>query len=323
MPQIGLILVLTVVIVGLGGLIGLLGALNVVSSRSEVSERLETYAFIPEETARRLSDRRGTRFLRMRLRLNNILSVLSSEELGLKLVSANWPITESEYLLIRISSTALGGLLGWVFLRSIFPSIGLGLLAFIIPELILQTAIHNRRLKFERQLVDVLVLIKGAVRAGYSFLQALDVVVEEMPAPASEEFRRVRREVALGLPLGQALENLFNRMQNNDLYLMVTAIKIHSQVGGNLSTMVEAVTNTIRERMRLLSEIRALTSQQRYSAYMLTFLPFIVAGAMFILNPTYIKRLFEPGPILCVPIGAVIMVLIGNIVIRVISKIEV
>ena len=87
--------------------------------------------------------------------------------------------------------------------------------------------------------------------------------------------------------------------------------------------MLESVTNTIRERIQLFSEIRAVTSQQRFSSYLLTLLPFIVAGILFIINPEYISRLFEPGPYLCVPIGALILVLLGNLVIRLVAKIDV
>jgi tight adherence protein B len=144
-----------------------------------------------------------------------------------------------------------------------------------------------------------------------------------MDAPASEEFRRVRREVGLGLPLSQALANMHARMENDDLYLVITAVNINTQVGGNLSVMLESVTTTIRERVRLFSEVRALTSQQRYSGYLLTLMPFIVAAVLFILNPDYISKLFEPGIYLCIPIGALVFVLLGNIIIRAMSKINV
>ena len=123
--------------------------------------------------------------------------------------------------------------------------------------------------------------------------------------------------------MSHALDNLNTRMQNDDLHLVITAVNINSQVGGNLTTMLEAVTNTIRERIQLFAEIRAVTSQQRFSSYLLTLLPFLVAGVLFIINPEYISRLFEPGPILCVPIGALILVMLGNLVIRMVSKIDV
>lgn len=144
-----------------------------------------------------------------------------------------------------------------------------------------------------------------------------------MRSPASEEFRRVRREIGLGLPMSQALENLHQRMQSDDLYLVITAININSQVGGSLTTMLGAVTQTIRERMRLFGEVRAITSQQRYSSYVLTLLPFFIAGVLFVLSPEYISKLFEPGITLCFPIGAIIFVMLGNIVIMRMTKIDV
>jgi tight adherence protein B len=259
----------------------------------------------------------------MRLRLNSTLSMFASEELSMRLASANWPITETEYILIRIWGAVLGFVLGWMISRSILPGIGLAFIAFVIPSIYLNRSINHRRSKFDNQLVDVLVLITGAVRAGYSFLQSLDVVVQEMQPPVSEEFRKVRREVGLGLSLQQALLNLHARMQNEDLYLVITAVNINMQVGGNLAVMLDVVTNTIRERSRLFSELRALTSQQRFSGYILTLLPFIIVAFLFVISPEYISRLFQPGALLCIPIGALVLMLLGNITVKLLSKIDV
>jgi tight adherence protein B len=165
----------------------------------------------------------------------------------------------------------------------------------------------------------------GAVRAGYSLPQAIEVVSKELKAPVSEEFRRVRHEIGLGLSLSQALTNLVARMENDDLYLVVTAININSQVGGNIVTMLEAVTETIRERVRLFAEVRVLTAQQRFGSYILTFLPIAMAAAIFFVNPTYMMRLFRPPQpvLLCIPIGAFIMVIIGNFAVRRLARIDV
>jgi tight adherence protein B len=309
--------------VGLAGIVTVLGLANVLAGSDDVSERLETYALVPDEIQRRQGRWGRSSVIRWRLRLNSMLSIFVSEALSLRLQSANWPITESEYILVRFWSVVAGLALGWLLFRSILPGIGIAIIAYLIPEFLLRRSIYTRRLLFERQLVDVLVLVKGAVRAGVGFLQSLDIVIQEMKPPVSEEFRRVRREVGLGLPLGQALANLHTRMENDDLYLLITAININSQVGGNLSTMLEAVTNTIRERIRLFSEIRALTAMQRYSGYILTLIPFITAGVIFVLNPKYMSKLFEPTIWLCIPIGALILVLLGNILIRMLSRIDV
>jgi tight adherence protein B len=254
--------------------------------------------------------------------MNAMLSSLSSEGLRLQLIRANWPITETEYTLIRLGIASFGLALGSLLSGSILPGIGLAIIAFFVPVLFLRRRINQRQLAFARQLVDTLLLVNGGIRAGYSLLQALDIVIDEMKAPTSEEFYRVRREVGLGLPLTQALENLGVRMENDDLNLVIAAININTQVGGSLSTMLQAVTNTIRERVRLFSEVRALTAQNRNSGTILTFLPIVVGGVLFVLNPSYMARLFEPGWILCVPAGALFGILLGNIIIRRMAKID-
>jgi tight adherence protein B len=316
------LLALSIFTVIAGGLM-LVGFVTAVGLSGGVKERFELYASTPNTIRRDEVKRPNIRVARMRMRMNQMLSAFTSEELNLQLMSANWPITETEFVLIRFWGTAVGFLLGWLALGSPISGIGLAVIAFIIPALHLKRSINRRRLLFGRQLIDVLVLLTGAVRAGYSLQQSLEFVVKEMTAPASEEFKRVQYEVSLGLPLSQALNNLINRMQNDDLALLVSAININAQVGGNLVTMMNSVTETIRERIRLFSEVRALTSQQRFSSYILTLIPFAFTALLFIVNPQFIQRLFTPGIWLCFPIGALLSTILGNIVIRRITQIEV
>jgi tight adherence protein B len=322
-PVVLIIILIGLIILAAYGLV-LMGLANVFEAGDDVNTRLSTYVEMPEETTvRRPGLRRRAGLVRWRLRINRWLGGFASEQLNNQLIAANWPITATEYILLRFWGTLAGLVVGWLITSNPLPGLGLAIIAYIIPPIILRNAITRRRNAFERQLVDVLLLVQGAVRAGYSFQQALDVVIREMKAPASEEFRRVRHEIGLGLSLSQALGNLVNRMENDDLYLVVTAININSQVGGNLVTMLEAVTNTIRDRVRLFSEIRVLTSQQRFSAMILTFMPFGMAGLLFMISPEYMSRLFQPGIYLCIPIGAVISIMIGNIIIRRLARIEV
>jgi tight adherence protein B len=299
------------------------GLRDVFFAGQDIGSRLANYVNLPDETSLNLEgQKRRSGLIRWRLRLNNMLSGLASEKLNLQLISANWPITETEYVIIRFSGVILAFGLGWLITKMLVSGLGLAVIVFFIPDLLLRRTMSQRRLNFGKQLVDVLILITGAVRAGYSLPQAIEVVSKEMKAPVSEEFRRVRHEIGLGLSLSQALNNLVARMENDDLYLVVTAININSQVGGNIVTMLEAVTSTIRERIRLFSEARVLTAQQRFGSYVLTFMPVGMAAAMFFLNPNYMMRLFEPQ-ILCIPIGAVIMVILGNFAVRRLAKIEV
>jgi tight adherence protein B len=313
----------TALIIVVSGVIALVSLVNALLIRDDMGDRLETYAVIPAGDVRQQNSRVNSFIIRMRIRINSTLSIFSSEELNLKLISANWPITETEYILIRIVATILGLGIGWLLFRSSISGFGFALIAFLVPGLYLNRSIHVRRSNFEKQLIDVLVLIKGSVQAGFSFLQATDIVVREMKPPASEEFARVRREVGLGVPLSQALANLNLRMKNDDLFLVSTAVNINTQVGGNMATMLEAVSETIRDRIRLFGEVRALTSQQRFSGYLLTLLPFIVVAVLFVISPDYVSRLFQPGVILCVPVGALVMVILGNILIRLMSRIDV
>jgi tight adherence protein B len=302
------------------------GLRDIFFAGQDIGSRLSTYVSMPEESNQaQAGQRRRVGLIRMRLRLNNMLSGLASEQLSLQLMSANWPITETEYVLIRIASVILAFILGSLIVGSVLSGLGLAVIVFFIPDLLLKRSISQRRTNFGKQLVDVLVLMTGAVRAGYSLPQAIEVVSKELKAPASEEFRRVRHEIGLGLSLSQALTNLVARMENDDLYLVVTAININSQVGGNIVTMLEAVTETIRERIRLFAEVRVLTAQQRFGSYILTFLPIAMVAALLFINPTYMMRLFKPPQpvLLCIPIGAAIMVIIGNFAVRRLGRIDV
>ena len=307
---------------GVGGVLLIAALVFFLQGNQGMEERLKAFALYENLPSASLSAGKGFSINRMRIRLNTVLGSLYSEEINQSLVSAGWRITVTEFILIRYLGTLLLVLLIWP-LFGILPAVGMGMIGSIFPGYYLQKGLRTRREKFQRQLVDVLVLIGGAVRVGYSLLQSLDVVVNEMASPASDEFRRVRREVELGLSLRQGLLNLTQRMVSDDLNLIVTAININSQVGGNLTTMLTAVTDTIRERIRLLGEVRVLTSYARYSSYILTLLPFIVTAILFILNPEYIGGLFVWGPILIIPIGALIGVFLGNLWIRKLSKIEV
>jgi tight adherence protein B len=260
---------------------------------------------------------------RFREWLNSTLGGLSSEKLRIKISSAYWSITDTEFILLRILGVILGFLLGWLILRNIFAGILLAAVFFIIPPLMLDRAISLRQQKFQKQLLDVLILIKGAVQAGYSLMQALDLASTEVEAPSSEEFARVIREIRFGLPLEQALNNLADRMESDDLQIVITAIIINSQVGGNLSTVLEAAISTIRDRMHLLGEIRSLTSYARYVGNFLTLMPFITGLAIFVINPKYFDtvktNLFTQLAMLIALIG----IIIGNLVIRSMVRIRV
>ena len=318
----------TILILGLVALFGLgvviFFLLRSGSSGGDLQERIATYATVPDYIQQRKNARTNPRWFRIRRQLNSMLSVLGTDELNLQLMRADWKITSTEYILIRVGVMIAGLVLGWLLFGSIISGLALAIFANLLPGILLRRSATRRQIKFEGQLVDVLVLITGAVKTGFSLLQAMEVVEREMQPPAADEFRRVHTEVGLGISLSQALDNLSTRMQNQDLDLVVTAVKIHNQVGGNLSTMLEAVTETVRERDRLFREARVITTQQRYTSYLISLLPIAIGLLMFLLNPQYIMQLFTNGfPIIMIPILAVIGVIAGHFVLQRITKIEV
>ena len=255
--------------------------------------------------------------------INKSLNSISSEKLQIKLSSAFWAITDTEYILIRVFAATGSFLLGWLALNNVLGGIFLGAIAIMVPPIMLDRAIAKRQDKFQDQLLDVLVLIKGAVQAGYGLMQALDLAVQEIPAPASEEFGRILHETRLGITLEGALTNLAERMESDDLQIVVTAIIINSQIGGNLSTVLEFAISTIRDRMHLLGEIRSLTSYARYVGNFLTLMPFITGLAIFLLSPGYFDTV-KTSLITQIFLGvALVGVVLGNIWIRRLVQIRV
>ena len=173
---------------------------------------------------------------------------------------------------------------------------------------------QGKRLKtFSEQLPDTITLLANSLRAGSSFLQGVELVSREARPPISEEFERVVREMNLGVALQPALNNLVRRVASEDLELMVTAINIQSQVGGNLATVLDSIAFTIRERVRIVGEIRTLTAMQRYSGYVITLLPVGLAGILFLVSPSYIARMLEPEPSLFGLPAGIVFFLIGGI----------
>lgn len=316
-------LILILGAISAGGLVLVIGVVVLVLGRNEVGERITQYVDTGISTRRDSREARYARFSRFRYQMNMTLSMFNSEEQQNKLTSANWQMTVMEYQLIRIFSALGGFVIGFLFIRNIYAAVALGAIAFLIPGTLLFRAVQKRQRQFQDQLIDSLTMIRGSVSAGSSFLQSLDVVVGEMAPPTSDEFRRVRREVELGLPLNQALTNLANRMESDDLYLVVSAVSINMQIGGNLTEILDSVIETIRNRIYLFSEIRALTSYARYTSYLLTLLPFITALILILISPTYFEQLLQPGITRYILYYALVSLIIGNIVLRRVSKIEV
>lgn len=311
------------------GIIGLaIGSYITFKGNNDVSDRIDQFIGRPSVTINTstplLEDEKSETWLdRFRRQFNLLFSVLNSGEMQRKLIAANWPVTVSEYLFLQVGATVLSFLLGLLVFKSIFPGIGLAILAYAIPGYLLFRSVQARQKLFQNQLIDSLTLIRGAVEAGLSFEQSLNVVIQEMSPPTSEEFRQVRREIGLGLPLNRALSNMSSRMESDDFSIVVNVVNINMQVGGSLSNILNVVIETIRQRMYLLGEVRSLTAYANFAGYLLTLLPIITIAALSVLSPMYWEQLLEPGITRYILIYAACSLTLGNIVLRRIAKVKV
>jgi tight adherence protein B len=181
-----------------------------------------------------------------------------------------------------------------------------GLIGFILPKLWVSRRQAKRLKAFSDQLADTIVLMGNSLRSGMSLLQAMDMVAREGNPPISEEFGRVTREIGLGLSPQDALLHLVRRIRSEDLDLMVTAINVQHEVGGNLARILNTIAETIRERVKLKGEINTITSQQRMSGYILALLPVFVGGFLFLASPQYMRPMFSGFPYLFLPIAGAI-----------------
>jgi tight adherence protein B len=171
----------------------------------------------------------------------------------------------------------------------------------------------RRRLKaFEDQLPDVLITIAASLKAGHSFKQGLQAVVDEGQPPASSEFKRVLTETSLGRPLDEALEAMAQRCGSKNFEFAITAVTIQRQVGGSLATLFDMVADTVRQRQQFARKIRSLTAMGRMSAYVLAGIPFFLAIALSFLNPGYMSPLFHTHPGHVLIIVMLSMMLVGS-----------
>jgi tight adherence protein B len=332
---------LIVAIVAAGAVILIALGLATSGGGSGVSARLERYASGKPDAKTAAGGAGGlAEMLNQSVALANLNRVVEQRDFGANLARdiarADLKLKISEYFMIWIGTT-LGVPAVMLALSLVMPALGNpfllligGLIGFMIPRFWLGRRKSGRLNQFNKQLPDTITLIANGLRAGSSFLQAIELVVREARPPVSTEFGRVIREVNLGLAFDEALENMVRRVRSDDLELMATAISIQHNVGGNLAEILDSIAYTIRERVRIKGEIRTLTAQQRLSGYVVGFLPIALAGFLFIAAPGFMAPMFDDSVnIGGLPAGVIIlifggfMMFIGFMFIRKIVDIEV
>ncbi|HYK74985.1 MAG TPA: type II secretion system F family protein [Pseudoneobacillus sp.] len=253
----------------------------------------------------------------------NVLTKEKNNKLETMLSRSGLPIKPEEYVLFQWISTAFVGCLmlliagNWIFLPigSVF--------GFLLPRWFLKKKQRERMAKFNDGLPDMISTVVGSLRAGFSFPQALKTVIEEAGSPIKEEMETVLKEMQFGSSLEDSLNDLKERMPSEDLDLMIQAILIQRQVGGNLATVLDKIVETIRDRTKIQRQIKTLTAQGRLSGIVIGLLPIILAFVIYLIEPQYIGTLFTHPIGIALTIAGLISGVIGFVLIKKITTIEV
>ena len=299
-----------------------------IQERETVLERMERFAgriagrhnVIQKQEEKDLSDslkealQKGARLIQ---------KVHRSSSLDLKMLQAGLPILGSEFLIIEL----VAAIIAFVFAGLLTMQLPVAILAFLFMPLVgwmlIQMKIRKRRKDFVNQLGDMLSMVASALRAGFSFVQAVEIVSKEMAAPMSVEISKLIREINVGVPMETALEDINRRVECPEFELITTAVLIQRQVGGNLAQILDNISDTINERIRMKREVLALTAQGRMSAVVLALLPMALAAFLFSVHHDYFDPLLESS-MGKVAIGiALLMELLGYLVIKKIVDIDV
>jgi tight adherence protein B len=295
--------------------------------KSLVDQRLESYVEYQqggeatETEVKKVREAILTDWITKRVEQTNF-----GDKIARDLARADLKFKTGEYIALIIISSAVTAFLGYFFGGGSILFAFAGLIGgLFIPRFFVRRAQAQRLLKFNEQLPDMLNLMVNGLRTGYSALQAMEAVSRELPAPICDEFRRVVQEMQLGVAMEGAMENLQRRIASDDLDLTITAINIQREVGGNLAEILDVISYTIRERVRILGEVRSVTAQVSYSGKFLSLMPLILALILWALNRDYMMQFFEE-PIICglgILVLAGIMLIAGYFILNRLGSIEI
>lgn len=327
---------------GIGALVALsitllfVGLQRIIDSRSNaLRERLEKAGTVlpPPEAPSQKSGRRFWEGRAKRPKQNTAdfePSRSFTYRMASELAQADLKITVGEFLSISGVLASVGALIGLAMPLSTL--LGRAMLALLLmlagiygPRIWVSRRRQARSRKFNEQLPDMINLMAGALRTGYAFMQSMELISREGPEPSRQEFARVVQEVGIGLSPEEALTHLVERMQSEDLNLLVTAVNVQREVGGNLVEVLEVISLTIRERIKLVGEVGVLTAQQQLSGYIIAGLPVGLALLLFIISPTYMLGMFTDTHWFGIAVVSCsgVMVLMGLFIIRRIVDIKV
>ncbi|VBB06617.1 type ii secretion system (t2ss) protein f [Lucifera butyrica] len=305
---------------------------SLTAGHRQVSRRMDLYveqrpanngAAVPGQAGKRSTELTGWRAA-VRWFSHYFESFQWSRRMEHKMIQAGIPLRGSEFITLCVGLVIIGAMLPFVLSGGkAFLAITGGITGYLLPVMLLRVKIARRAKAFNGQLGDALVLIANSLRTGYSFMQAMEMVAREMLPPVSEEFGRVLKEMNLGVATEQAMNNLAKRVDSDDLDLVVTAVLIQRQVGGNLAEVLDSIAGTIRERVKIKGQIRTLTAQGRISGLLISILPVALGVVLYAMNPGYITVLFTHPLGKMLLLAAVVSQLTGIFIVRKIVNIDV
>jgi tight adherence protein B len=301
----------------------------VISSQEErhlVDDRLERY--LRAGPGKSTSDKKSDKGAQVSEWISDQATQFSwGQGLARDLARADIKLRVGEYIALLIGITAGMAFIAWLIGgRQILSAVIGGIIGFMLPRIYVNREQGNRLRRFDDQLSDMLNLMVNGLRTGYSTMQAMEAVSRELPAPISDEFRRVVQEMQLGISMERALENLTRRIPSQDLELVVTAINVQREVGGSLSEILNTISHTIRERVRIKGEVRVLTATVMTSGKALALMPVGLGVILYFLNREYMERFWNPSTrLIGIPslIIAGILVIIGYRIMKKLADIQV
>jgi tight adherence protein B len=277
--------------------------------RKEEAEPTSSTSYVPEALAQV-----GQRFA---------VATGFSARLDEKLDRAGMPIMAGEFVALTVVAALVGGVVAAIFLLNVIFVLLIAAVSGLIPYYMLRRAEKKRKRALIEQLADTMAILASSLRAGYSFLQALDTVSKEIGEPSATEFQRVVAEIRLGRPIDEALTAMAIRVQSDDLKWAVIAINVQRQVGGNLAEVLDIVANTVRERAYIRRQVQVLSAEGRLSVVILSGIPFFLFLYISIVNPEYISPLFTTTPGLILLVGGGFFLGLGIHIMTRIIKIDV
>lgn len=298
--------------------------------KNDYMSRLRRYTNVEESRAERGRTRKSDSAVTIRAALTRGIGKIRfldgyKKKIQVELTRAHLPLKAEEFLVFNLMLFAVSFVL--VILArgaGMWPlAAAAGTGGWFMPTLLVRSRVRKRLKILNEQLGDAVTMMSNSLKAGYSFFQAVDMVAQEMSGPIAEEFGILQKEVNLGLNTEKALENMVARVKSEDLELMVTAVMIQRQVGGNLAEVLDKITETIRDRVKIKGELKAITAQGRVSGLVISILPLILCFIIYMINPGQMSLLFtRPLGLLLVGFAAV-MEITGIILIRRIVRIEI